>query len=142
MARIQKALRAKHVTKFEDVTREEWQEMLDEASVEHGPLPVSVVWRNPDAMEQEQGFAFKDPRKNLTMPKFLQNTGVYLSAESRDGHRYCPLYQQGCCDMDSDRWKRVRREGQSGQVQTGPAPLRSSLPLWQGMPWGTPRCFL
>lgn len=100
LARVQVALRKGRIGTSEDISPGRWQEILGEASADILPHPTEVRWRNPDTAHSAYRFAPREPRRNCTMPEQLGS--IYLTPTSRDRKYLFPLFQQDCCDMDTD----------------------------------------
>ena len=103
LARVQTFLRERGTAKFDDITEVEWKSMwLNSQGLEQGAVATTLLWRNPDVLEQTREFAIREPRINYTMPKMITEKEIYLRPTSRDGQHYCPLFQQGICNMDDE----------------------------------------
>ena len=109
LAKVQGQLRTLGIKKFEDIDELTWKDLLEKAAAEvsSAPLMVGVLWRNPDVTMESREFEIRDdfrtPMENFNMPKMISGMtagstkGIYLTATSRGGDTYCPLFQQGTC---------------------------------------------
>ena len=116
MSQVQTILRNNGTLRFDDLTDIDWKSIwADVDQEERAPLSTERIWRNADVVEQKREFVIKEPRINFMMPRMIlraddANTQIYLEPESRDGQRYCPLYQQGKCRMDEATGGQVKDE--------------------------------
>ena len=110
LAKVQGQLRDLGIKTFDEVDEQLWKDMLEKAvaEVSSAPLPVKVLWRNPDMNVETREFSVRDdfrtPTENFNMPKVIPSSkrkadegGIQLGATSRSGMPYCPLFQQGKC---------------------------------------------
>ena len=114
LAKVQGQLRDRGIKTFDEVDEQMWKDFLEKAvaEVSSTPLPVRVLWRNPDVTAESREFEVRETDFDsgrtaiFNMPKMIAATwhraddeGIYLGATSRAGDQYCPLYQQGICEL-------------------------------------------
>ena len=99
---------------FAQVSEKAWEKMARAAADETTPVnEVQVVWRNKDVTDKKRKFQIVETPKQVAMPKVVD--GRLLANSSRDGTKYCPLFQQGICKEN----EKVKRNDRTSECPLG-----------------------